>query len=656
MNKASARRSREERATRVRLRVLSTAVLSLFVAAGLRAVHLQWSAAADLQARAEEQRVRRLELLPARGTIYDRKGRELAKSITAASVFADPSCLLGDTASLKRLCGALGLDLREVKETLRRGGSRFAWIKRKVTPREEEAVRALAIAGVGLVSEPHRTYPKKTLGGQVLGFVGVDGRGLGGLEYRFDSVLRGESVVVEAERDARGCLMLPRTPDIAKGQGNSLHLTLDEAVQHIAEEELGRAVEESGSRGGLALVLDPATGEVLALAQAPPFNPNTIEESRAEDRKLKAVVDVYEPGSTLKALFVGLLLDRRLARPGDIVFCENGEWRVHGHTIHDHLPHGWLSVADILKVSSNIGVAKLSERLTPDAFYAGLSRFGLGSPTGVELPGESGGILPPVRSWSKMSPKTIAYGQGVSTTALQVASAISAIANGGIRMKPRLVRAVVDETGREVERFDPEPADTALGRESAATLVRLMERVVAEDEGTAAKAAIPGYTVAGKTGTSWKPDPDGRGYLRDKVVASFAGFVPSRAPRISILVALDEPSRGSRYGGMIAAPAFREMAARILTYLQVPPEAEAVAGSAAVAPVRPQRAQEEVAGGHMPDLRGLTMREVLRRIEAVGVGLRLTLTGTGLASGQDPAPGTAMRANQSCRVEFQPLL
>lgn len=660
MSSRPARRSREERAARARLRVLSVCVLALFVAAGARAVHLQWFEAADLRARVDEQRVRRLELLPARGTIYDRKGRELAKSITAASVFADPSCLLGDTASLRRLCGALNLDVRQVQDSLRRGGARFAWVKRKITPSEEAAVRGLGIAGVGLVNEPHRTYPKKTLAGQVLGFVGVDGRGLGGLEYRFDEVLRGEPVVVEAERDARGCLMLPRAPDVAKGRGSSLHLTLDEAVQHIAEEELGRAVEASGARGGIAVVLDPVTGELLALAQVPAFNPNAVEASRAEDRKIKAVVDVYEPGSTLKAPFVGLLLDRRLTRPGDIVFCENGEWRVHGHTIHDHHPHGWLSVADVVKVSSNIGVAKLSERLDPTAFYEGLARFGLGKPTGIELPGESGGILPPVRSWSKMSAKTISYGQGVSATALQLAYAVSAVGNGGTRMKPRLVRAVVDEAGREVKRFEPEPAEAALTPESAAAVVQMLERVVGEEDGTATKAAVPGYSVAGKTGTAWKPDPDGPGYRRDKIVASFVGFVPSRAPRISILVALDEPSRGSRYGGMIAAPAFREMAARTLAYLQVAPEIEEAPdeaeGETPVAQGRPQRPQEEVEAGGMPDLQGLTMREVLRKFEAMGVGVRLTLAGSGLAAGQDPAPGTVVTAGQSCRVEFQPLL
>lgn len=655
MSRGAPRRPDPERDGRRRIVLLAGAVLGLFAAAALRAAHLQLVRAPFLQARADEQRTSRLELLPARGAIYDRNGRELARSVPGASVFVDPSCLLRAPENLARLCAALGLDRAAVRRDLADGGRRFAWLKRPVSPREEEAVRALGIPGVGIAREPTRYYPKKELAGQVIGFVGVDGHGLGGLEYRFDGVLRGRAQEVRAERDARGCLLLAEAPDVDGGRGSSLVLTLDETVQHIAEEELGRAVAESAARGGVAVLMEPRSGEILALAQVPGFNPNAVADSTAEDRKVEAVVDVYEPGSTFKALFLGILLDAGLARPEDLVFCENGRWPTHDRVIHDHAPHGWLTVADVLKVSSNIGVAKLSERLSEQAFYDGLRAFGIGEPTGVELAGESRGILPPPSRWSKVTAKTMAYGQGVSATALQVATAVATVANGGLRPAPHLVRSVLDPDGRAMKEETPRGAGRAISTAAAAVLTRLMERVVQEDEGTGGRAAIPGYTVAGKTGTSWKPDPHGRGYLRDKVVASFAGFVPSRAPRLVGLVAVDEPTRGSRYGGSVAAPAFAAMCRRTLAYLQVPPEEDADA-AVAVRSRRPERDEAEAAQGTMPDVSGLTMREALRRLEASGASIRLGLLGSGVAASQDPAPGTPLRADQACRIVFKPLL
>ncbi|MDW7709741.1 MAG: penicillin-binding protein [Deferrisomatales bacterium] len=655
MSRRRAEGHRAGRAARWRIRVIAGCVMVLFALAALRAVQLQVFDAPELLARTEDQRRQRLELLPARGAILDRHGRELAKSIPGASVFVDPSSLLGAQEDLERLCAALGLKVREARQALERGGARFAWLKRRITPREEEAVRSLGISGVGIAREPHRTYPKKTLAGQVVGFVGIDGRGLGGLEYRFDGLLRGKPRTVQAERDARGWLLLTSAPDTAEGSGRSLVLTLDETIQHVVEEELARAVDRSKARGGIAVAMDPVTGEILALAQVPLFNPNAVADSRSEDRKVRAVVEVYEPGSTFKAPFLGILFDQRLARPSDIVYCENGRWPVHRRAIHDTKPHGWLSVADVLKVSSNIGVAKLSEKLSPQALYDGLGRFGLGTPTGVELGGESGGILPPPARWSKLTPKTVSYGQGVSATALQVVTAIAALGNGGVRMKPHLLRAVLDEGGREVDQVQPEVAGRAIGADAAASLVRIMEQVVSGQDGTGAQAAVPGYRVAGKTGTSWKPDLVKGGYQRDKVVVSFAGFVPSRAPRLALLVAVDEPTQGSRYGSTVAAPAFREMARRILGYLKVPPEPGGETSGPAVAR-RPQRGDAETPMGTMPDVQGLTMREVLRRLEAAGVSLRVSLMGSGVAATQDPAPGTPLDGGQACRIVFRPLL
>jgi cell division protein FtsI (penicillin-binding protein 3) len=296
-----------------------------------------------------------------------------------------------------------------------------------------------------------------------------------------------------------------------------------------------------------------------------------------------------------------------------------------------------------------------------------LSRFGIGSLTGVDLPGESRGILPPLKSWAKITSKTVAFGQGVSATYVQVAAALSAIANGGVRMKPHVVSAVLDEGKVLSQRFEPVPLGRALSQEAAAALTRMMESVVQGEGGTAPMAAVPGYTVAGKTGTAWKPDPHGRGYARDALICSFMGFVPSRSPRVALIVAVDEPTKGSRYGGTIAAPAFREMARRILVHLQVPPEAGAAVAMAPECRSDPPAAnveglnlpplcEEPLEGGLMPDVRGLTMREALRRVQRAKVAVRLTVLGSGVATRQDPAPGAPLAEGKPCRLEFQPLL
>lgn len=655
-------------ASRARVRVLAGLVLSLFGIAALRAAYLQTLGAPSLRCRTEDQRVRRLKLLPARGTMYDRNMRELAVSIPGASVFVDPSVVLQSAERFDQLCRSLAVDPQDARRQLTRGGSHFAWLKRRISPAEEETVHALKIQGVGIAREAHRFYPNKSLAGQALGFVGSEEEGRGGLEYQYDAVLRGRDVWVRADRDARGGLLLTDAPEPTEGMGQSLVLTIDETIQHIAEEELAKAVEKAAAKGGWVVALEPSTGEILALAQWPTFNPNAMKSAPAATRKLRATCDVYEPGSTFKSLFVGILLDRKIVRPTDTVFCENGLWVTGSQRIHDHHGQGLLTVSDVLKVSSNIGVAKLSERIAPQGFYDGLKLFGVGVPTEVDLPGESKGILLPTESWSKSTAKTMSFGQGVSATALQVTSALATIANGGVRMKPHIVRSVLDQKGAVVKRIAPQVAVRAISPEAARELARMMESVVHAEGGTGSLAAVPGFTTAGKTGTAWKPNPDGRGYARNAIVASFMGFVPSRAPRLALLVAIDEPTRGSRYGGTTAGPAFREIAQQALAYLQVPPEADAPAvakapgsGTTKTTPppeeeVMPVAAAEETPRGTMPDLRGLTMREALRRIEGAGVAVNLTLVGSGIAAQQEPAPGLPLEEGSACRIVFNPLM
>jgi cell division protein FtsI (penicillin-binding protein 3) len=414
--------------------------------------------------------------------------------------------------------------------------------------------------------------------------------------------------------------------------------------------------------------MDPSTGAVLALAQSPPFNPNDPATARPENRKNRNITDVYEPGSTFKALFLGLLLDLKKASPGETIYCEQGAWTVAGRTIHDHEREGTLTVPEILKVSSNIGVAKLSQRLGDAEFHEGLRRFGIGQMTGVDLPGESRGLLPAPERWSKVTPMTVSYGQGVSVTALQLTAAVAAIANGGVRMKPYVVEAVLDESGREIERIAPAEAGRAISAAAASTLREWMIGVVHDKKGTGAPAAACGYTVAGKTGTAWKANPITGGYDTHRIWASFVGFAPARAPRIVLLVAVDEPSKGSLYGGTIAGPAFAEICRRVLPYLGVAPDREPVAEvepeparsrAAKRAPVKekPSKddgAPEEMQAGRMPDLLGVTMREALLRLERSGVGVTARLEGSGFAAEQQPPPGTPLVAGSVCRIFFSP--
>ncbi len=635
---------------------MAGAILSLFAIAAAQSVNLQVYRAEGLQKRAQDQYERKIKILPERGKIYDRNGDELAGSVRGASAFVRTSKILKDKKLFARLCRELSLSKKELASKIRRRPTAVTTIKRRLSPTEEDAARSLGSKWVGIAPQTVRFYPKKDLAANVLGFVGSDGQGLGGLEHSYDVDLRGREMWIDADTDARASRLIDVAPGATASKGHSLVLTLDQSVQHIVEDELDRAVAASEAKGGMAVVMDPATGEVLAMAQSPRFNPNAYGAVSAEVRKNKAVVDVFEPGSTLKSIFMAVALDQGKISAKDSVFCENGSWKVHGHVIHDHVPHATLSMADVLKVSSNIGVAKLSQKLSDSELYNGYRDFGLGNLVGIELNGESRGILHTPSQWSKIDPMTIAYGQGISVTALQLTSALAALGNGGVRMRPYLVRSVLDETGREIERTEPEVLGRAVSEKSAATILRWMERVVHEEGGTAPLAAGSGYTVAGKTGTAWKPEKGG--YNHRKVVSSFMGIAPARDPKLAILIAVDEPTKGSRYGGIVAAPAFREIVRRILNKKGVPPDRALVAAKkppkrvSRTAP-RKDAGIDSVTSGSMPELAGLTMRETLRRLERVGMALRLDLQGSGFAGRQQPKVGTVLTEGMLCTVEFE---
>jgi cell division protein FtsI (penicillin-binding protein 3) len=474
------------------------------------------------------------------------------------------------------------------------------------------------------------------------------------------------------ERDALGRDVAPHETVVKDASpGRSLVLTLDKNIQYLAEKELAKAVQSSGAKAGMAVVAEPATGKVLALANYPTFNPNSFSRYTPFQLRNRSVVDSFEPGSTFKIFLMAAAIEEKLVRPHDQVNCENGSYVFGGRTIRDDHPQGRISVSDVLRYSSNIGSAKIGFRLGDDRLHRYLKAFGFGEKTGIDLPGETGGGLRPVSRWYGSDLATIAFGQGVSASAIQLVSAVSAVANGGMLMKPYLVERVIDDAGRELKHIQPQPVRRVISADTAATVTRMMETVVATG-GTGTKAAIEGFRVAGKTGTAQKVDPVSRGYSATKRTASFIGFVPAEKPQLTILVVIDEPST-SPYGGVVAAPAFREIAFNTLCYLKgtnggantptmqvkAAPAQPAVPQAAALRELEPApevgeggRIDVAGAGTVMPDFRGMSMRRVLQVMEKRQINIQLR--GSGRVIEQYPQPGQVIRGADEIWVRLVP--
>jgi cell division protein FtsI (penicillin-binding protein 3) len=648
-------------------------VALLFVVFG-RAVYLQVVDRDRLGSMARDQYLRTIQLSGRRGEIRDRHGGPLASSVEVDSVYVDPALLpggeAGRRAALERLARAARLsddDTRSLLVRAAKPGSRFVWVARRASPAVVEAVKALGIPGVGTLKEARRFYPQKELAAQILGFAGDDGQGLEGLERKLDGELSGQGATVQGLRDARGrSLLAEESVPVAHRSGATVELTLDRTVQYLAEKALAKAVKDTDAAAGTAVVLDPATGEILALASRPTFNPNVIPGAdQREAVRVRAVTDSYEPGSTMKTFLVAGALDAGAITPKTLFDCEGGAWRVGRHTIHDHERYRWMSPAQILMVSSNICSGKVGLAVG-GARVADIYRaFGFGSRTGVELPGEIPGVVGALKR--EIEVVTASFGQGpITATPLQVATAMAAVANGGMLMRPYLVKRITEPDGRVIHEGQPVVVRRVISPETSRTVSRWLEAVVSE-EGTARAAAIDGYPVAGKTGTAQKVDPGRGGYGRGRI-ASFAGFVPADDPRLVILVVIDEP-KGRVYGGQVAAPAFREIAEGALKVLGVPPsrplarKAEPPRAGPAPAP----REEPAVAEGwveeddvpaapgtvRVPDLRRLFAREVVRRL--ADASLEADLEGSGRAVGQDPPAGSLVEPGSRVTVRLQPL-
>lgn len=518
---------------------------------------------------ARRQHVQVLELPPLRGSILDRNRKPLALSLRLTSVFADPRHIKDPYGLARRLSSLLNQPEGKLREQLSRKKRGFVWLARKIPNQTAGRIRSMRLPGIHLMMETQRFYPHGYLAAQVIGFAGMDSQGLEGLEMACDRVLKGEPGWRWLARDARRRgVGTWETATVPPRDGLEVVLTLDTTIQYIAERALQEGFEKFRAKAACIVVSDPSTGEILALANRPSYDPNRFSKVTPDARRNRAVTDTFEPGSVFKVVTAAVALGTGTVQPGDQFDCENGNYAVAGRILHDHQPHGVLEFRDVIAQSSNIGVAKAAMKVGAKPLYQGIRAFGVGEPTGVELPGEAGGTLRLPSQWSKPTITAIPMGHEVAVNALHLAQMISVVANGGFLMKPWVVREVRDPAnGALIKAFQPKRVRRVITPETAAELRKILASVV--QTGTGKQAQVAGFLAAGKTGTAQKLEPNGQ-YSHSKFTASFVGFVPSDRPRLSIVVVLDEP-KFPYYGGVVAAPVFKRVAADVLAYLGYQP-------------------------------------------------------------------------------------
>ncbi|MBW2656464.1 MAG: penicillin-binding protein 2 [Deltaproteobacteria bacterium] len=555
----------------IKLRILLVGIIFItaFAAIAAKAVHLQIYRSHWLSQKASDQYEKSLTTSGKRGIIYDRNLSEMAVSINVTSIAAYPARVDNPKATAKALAGVLDLDARSLQSKLT-GKKSFVWIKRQSTAKETNAVKELEIPGINFVTEYNRFYPQTTLAAQALGFSGMDGTGLEGIEFYYNQQLKGVDLNFTIFKDALGNGFSAGPGQSTDTSGHNLVLTIDNTIQYIAESALQEAVYEYSALSGLALVMNPQTGAVLALAHYPLFNPNSYADFEKSIWRNRALTDTFEPGSTMKIFSAAAALEHGKITPNEIFFCENGAYKIGKNVVHDTHKYGWLSLQQIIKYSSNIGAVKVVEKMGARNLHRTFRDFGFGQKTGIDSPGETPGSLPHYSSWSKIDTGAISFGHGISVSAVQMITAISAIANGGNLMKPYLVRAIVDQNGNIVNAVKPQKVRTVISARTA-TIVKNILKTVITEVGTGVNAALDGYTACGKTGTARKLDKNGE-YSKTRHTASFIGFAPADDPEIAILVIIDEP-QGKYYGGIVAAPVFKKISQQTLNYLNVPPEA-----------------------------------------------------------------------------------
>ena len=596
-----------------------------------------------------------IKLPPKRGTIYDRKGHELAVSIEVGSIYAHPRQVLNKSETAGQLSKILSVKKGEIIEELRKKRS-FVWIARKVPSDKVNQIKALKLAGIGFTKESGRYYPGREIGAHLIGFSGEDNQGLEGLEKKYDRILKGREQTLIQMRDALGRPFFVSQEAPEGDQMHDLILTIDKDIQYKAQEALKMAVERTKAKSGQAVVVDPETGEVLAMAVVPLFNPNTFRKHRPSQWRNRVITDVYEPGSVIKVFLLATALDQKILTLNTKFFCEEGQYKVANHIIHDTKKNDFLSVSDIVVYSSNIGAVKIGQRVGYERFTEYLKKFGFGKKTGIGLLGERRGFIRPVRLAKEIDKANIYFGQGMTASSLQLTMAMAAIANGGKLMRPFVIKSVKDQQGVVVTENRPKMIRQVISPEVAYKVRHVLERVV--DEGTGTEAAISGFRAAGKTGTSQKVDPRTMRYSQVNYMSLFVGFVPVDKPRLVIMVAVDEPKE-ERYGGLVAGPVFKELGGWTLNHLRVNPQVRLVKieEDPKISEVRRQIMEPKPTvmiqdPDLLPDFRGQSMREVLRGGRSLG--LDVVLEGTGLAVRQVPQPGSPLKKVTKVEVQFQP--
>jgi cell division protein FtsI (penicillin-binding protein 3) len=678
----------KENRVQLRLLIIAGCVVLWIAAVFGRLGYLQLFEHGDYLARAHRQQQRAIEITPKRGAIYDRNMHPLAMSTEVESAFAIPT-ELGDNKALAAhlLSGVLNIP-HEVLESKFNSGATFVWVSRKLPPDKSDAVKALNLKGVYTMKENERFYPKRDMAAHVLGYVDLDEKGQGGIEHQLEKQIGGKSEKIFVMADAKQRWF--DGGEARRDQGDNVVLTIDEKIQYVAERELAAGIAKTHAVAGTIVIQNPNTGEILALANWPKFNPNSPGEVRPEARMNRAVSAIYEPGSTFKLITLAAALDQNLTRPDEVFDCENGAVTLSGHKIHDHKRFGMLTVSDILAQSSDVGSIKIALRLGAPKFYEYIRAFGFGQQTGIELPWESKGMLGKLSTWSGISIGAISMGQEIGVTPIQLVTAVSAIANGGYLHKPYIISEIRkgDQLLLSSDAQQPEPRQV-LRPETSATIRRLMEGVILSAHGTGKTARLDGWTAAGKTGTAQKIDPNTGRYSRTQYIASFTGFAPINNPAVTILVSLDSPV-GEHEGGQVSAPIFKRVAEQVLPYLDVPrdvpvtakliqasyrnedlsetpdtslddfnpldfnfaPEQPAPKSATKPEPKLPGITVALDEGGDIavPDFHGKTAREVTET--CLRLGLNPVLIGSSLAQDQSPVPGARVRRGAKITVRF----
>lgn len=679
-----------------------------FLLLTLRIFWVQFVRGAELSEKAMQNRMRDIPVEAKRGIIYDRNGHELAISVSVDSIYAIPAEVKASKKEreiAEKLAKILNMDEEKVYRKITNNTS-FEWVKRQVDPQITKKLRELDLPGIGFTEESRRFYPKGSLASHVLGISGIDNTGLEGIDYYYNDLVGGTKGRIIIEHDAANRPIPEATHKYIPPQdGANLILTIDETVQYIVERELDKVFKERKAKAAAAIVMDPNTGEILAMASRPTFDPNNYNDYPASNRRNFAINDVYEPGSTMKIITAAMALEEKLVSTERKFFCP-GYVKVGKETIgcSNRKAHGSQTFKEVVANSCNVGFVEVGLEIGIDRYYKYINNFGFGKPTGIDLPGEAKGILVPRERAMQIDLATMSIGQANAVTPLQLITAVSAVANGGNLMQPHLVKSVIDKDGKVIKRIEPRVIRKVISPETARELCLILEGVV--ENGTGKNAYIEGYRVAGKTGTAQKISPAG-GYLPNEYVASFIGFAPADNPRLACIVVVDAPQGYPYYGGWVAAPVFREIMKDALRYLEVPlykaeaknevkvekvvvpdvvnlPLSEAIGimnsrglnvkvigtgnlvwkqaprsqtkvdrGSQVIiylSQVKPNQAEGEIT---VPDLEGKSMREVAKILS--DLGLHLIPEGYGLAYEQSPEPGKIVTVGSSIKVKFQPI-